>query len=142
MVAQGEHPYYTAYTDAAKLMAKTYGIDLKVTIPNWDLNTQNQYIDQAINEKPDLIILLPLDANAALQQFKKINGAGIPVIAAHICRRSGPEVLPGCGQDRTSGLPGANWQSSLPRSSATRVDTRSCRTILVGRPTSPAHTVT
>ena len=84
MVAQGEHPYYTAYTDAAKLMAKTYGINLKVTIPNWDLNTQNQYIDQAINEKPDLIILLPLDANAALQQYKKINEAGIPVIAAHM----------------------------------------------------------
>ena len=84
MVAQGEHPYYTAYNDAAKLMAKTYGINLKITIPNWDLNTQNQYIDQAINEKPDLIILLPLDANAALQQYKKINEAGIPVIAAHM----------------------------------------------------------
>ena len=84
MVAQGEHPYYTAYNDAAKLMAKTYGITLKITIPNWDLNTQNQYIDQAINEKPDLIILLPLDANAALQQYKKINEAGIPVIAAHM----------------------------------------------------------
>ncbi len=84
MVAQGEHPYYTAYNDAAKLMAKTYGIELKITIPNWDLNTQNQYIDQAINEKPDLIILLPLDAKAALQQYKKINEAGIPVIAAHM----------------------------------------------------------
>jgi ABC-type sugar transport system substrate-binding protein len=84
MVAQGEHPYYTAYNDAAKLMAKTYGIELKITIPNWDLNTQNQYIDQAINERPDLIILLPLDANAALQQYKKINEAGIPVIAAHM----------------------------------------------------------
>ncbi|MHB1439071.1 MAG: sugar ABC transporter substrate-binding protein, partial [Thiobacillus sp.] len=84
MVAQGEHPYYTAYTNAAKQMAEVYGIDLKITIPNWDLNTQNQYIDQAINEKPDLIILLPLDANAALQQFKKINEAGIPVIAAHM----------------------------------------------------------
>ncbi len=84
MVAQGEHPYYTAYNDAAKLMAKTYGIELKITVPNWDLNTQNQYIDQAINERPDLIILLPLDANAALQQYKKINEAGIPVIAAHM----------------------------------------------------------
>jgi hypothetical protein len=39
MVAQGEHPYYTAYTDAAKLMSKTHGINLKITIPNWDLNT-------------------------------------------------------------------------------------------------------
>lgn len=39
MVAPGEHPYYTAYADAAKLMAKTHGINLKITIPNWDLNT-------------------------------------------------------------------------------------------------------
>ena len=50
-------------------------------LPNWDLNTQNQYIDQAINEKPDMIILLPMDPNASLQQLKKINEAGIPVIA-------------------------------------------------------------
>jgi ABC-type sugar transport system substrate-binding protein len=84
MVAQGEHPYYTAYTNAAKEMAKVYGINLKITIPNWDLNTQNQYIDQAINERPDLIILLPLDANASLGQYRKINEAGIPVIAAHM----------------------------------------------------------
>lgn len=84
MVAQGEHPYYTAYTDAAKKMAEVYGINLKITIPNWDLNTQNQYIDQAINERPDLIIVLPLDAKASLQQFKKINEAGIPVVAAHM----------------------------------------------------------
>jgi ABC-type sugar transport system substrate-binding protein len=83
MIIHGEHPYYTAYNNAAMLMAKTYGITLKITIPNWDLNTQNQYIDQAINEKPDLIILLPLDAKAALQQYKKINEAGIPVFAAH-----------------------------------------------------------
>ncbi|MBN1836837.1 MAG: sugar ABC transporter substrate-binding protein [Spirochaetales bacterium] len=84
MVAQGEHPYYTAYTNAAKEMAKVYGINLKITVPNWDLNTQNQYIDQAINERPNLIILLPLDANASLGQYKKINEAGIPVIAAHM----------------------------------------------------------
>lgn len=84
MVGQGEHPYYTAYNNAAKKMAETYGIDLKITIPNWDINTQNQYVDQAINERPDLIIVLPLDPKVSVQQFKKINEAGIPVIAAHM----------------------------------------------------------
>ena len=142
MVAQGEHPYYTAYTDAAKLMAKTYGINLKVTIPNWDLNTQNQYIDQAINEKPDLIILLPLDANAALQQYKKINEAGIPVIAAHML--ASEEALKYCllwtGPD--SGPRAASCPSSWPRSWATGADTPSCRTTPAGRPTSRAATAT
>ena len=83
MVGHGEHPYYKAYNDAAKTVAELYGIELKIMLPNWDLNTQNQYIDQAINEKPDMIILLPMDPNASLQQLKKINEAGIPVIAAH-----------------------------------------------------------
>lgn len=84
MVGQGEHPYYTAYNNAAKAMAENYGIELKITIPNWDINTQNQYVDQAINERPDLIVVLPLDPKVSVQQFKKINEAGIPVIAAHM----------------------------------------------------------
>ncbi len=83
MVIHGEHPYYTAYASGAQMMAANYQMELKILWPNWDLNTQNQMIDQAINEKPDLIILLPLDVKAAVNQYKKINEAGIPVIAAH-----------------------------------------------------------
>ena len=83
MIIHGEHPYYTAYVAGAQAMAALYQMDLKVLWPNWDLNLQNQMIDQAINERPDLIILLPLDVNAAVQQLRRINQAGIPVIAAH-----------------------------------------------------------
>jgi len=81
LIIHGEHPYYTAYADGAKKVAEAYGMELKIMWPNWDLNTQNQMIDQAINEKPDLIVLLPLDAKATTQQYKKINEAGIPVIS-------------------------------------------------------------
>ena len=37
-------------------------------------------------EKPDLIIMSPIDAKASTEWFKKINEAGIPVIGSIPCR--------------------------------------------------------
>ncbi len=83
MIIHGEHAYYSAYVRGCQTIADVYGIDFTVLWPNWDLTTQNQMIDQAINEQPDMIILLPLDTEAGLIQCKKINEAGIPLIVAH-----------------------------------------------------------
>lgn len=83
MIVHGDHPWTTAYINGAKLAADAYGITLKTVSPNWDLNVQNQMIDQAINEKPDAIALIPIDAKAAVQQFKKIYDAGIPLVATN-----------------------------------------------------------
>lgn len=84
VIINGDHPYLTAYGNGARMAAKAYQIDLQIMSPNWDLNVQNQQIDQAINAKPDLIVLVPLDAKAALQQFRRINQAGIPLIASNM----------------------------------------------------------
>lgn len=84
VIINGDHPYLTAYGNGAKKIADAYKMDFKLMSPNWDLNVQNQQIDQAINSKPDLIILVPLDAKAAVQQFRKINQAGIPCIASNM----------------------------------------------------------
>lgn len=84
VVINGDHPYLTAYSNGAKKAAEALKMDIKVMSPNWDLNVQNQMIDQAINAKPDMIILVPLDAKAAVQQFRKINQAGIPCIASNM----------------------------------------------------------
>ncbi len=84
VIANGDHPYLTAYGTGAKKVADAYEMDFKLMSSNWDLDVQNQQIDQAINAKPDLIILVPLDAKAAVQKFRKINQAGIPVIASNM----------------------------------------------------------
>lgn len=84
VIINGDHPYLTAYGNGAKKIADAYKMDFKLMSPNWDLNVQNQQIDQAINSKPDMIILVPLDAKAAVQQFRKINQAGIPCIASNM----------------------------------------------------------
>ena len=51
--------------------------------PNWDQSTQDGYVDQAINEHPDAIVLIPISADHAEQQFKKITDAGIPAFCSN-----------------------------------------------------------
>ncbi len=80
MIVHGDHPWTTACTNGAQKVADAYSMDLKIQSPNWDLAVQNQMIDQAINERPDMILLIPLDAKTALQQARKINKAGIPLL--------------------------------------------------------------
>lgn len=53
------------------------------TIPNWDQSTQDGYVDQAINEAPDAIVVIPVSADHAAQQFKKITSAGIPAFCSN-----------------------------------------------------------
>jgi len=79
-IVHGDHPWTTACTTGAKKVADAYSMEFKPMSPNWDLAVQNQMIDQAINEKPDMILLIPLDAKTAPQQARKINQAGIPLI--------------------------------------------------------------
>jgi ABC-type sugar transport system substrate-binding protein len=79
MIVHGDHPWTTACILGAKKVADMYKWDFKALSPNWDLVKQNQLIDQAINERPDMILLIPLDAKAAVQQARKINAAGIPL---------------------------------------------------------------
>jgi len=78
-IVHGDHPWTTACSTGAKKIADAYKMDFKVLSPNWDLAVQNQMIDQAINEQPDAIFLIPLDAKTAPQQARKINETGIPL---------------------------------------------------------------
>jgi ABC-type sugar transport system substrate-binding protein len=100
-IINGDAPYLTALTRGAETAGEALGMTVDVQSPNWDLNVQNQLIDQAINAKPDLIILIPLDANAAVQQYRKINQAGVPVISAGVLpdAEAMQYVLTWCGAD-------------------------------------------
>lgn len=84
LIVHGDHPFTDAYARGAQLAADAYGMELTVMSPNWDLNVQNQLIDQAINARPDMIALLALDAKSAIQQYRKIYDAGIPLVATNM----------------------------------------------------------
>lgn len=80
MIVHGDHPWTTACATGAQKVADAYHMDLKILSPNWDVAVQNQMIDQSINERPDMLLVIPLDANTAPQQARKINKAGVPLI--------------------------------------------------------------
>ena len=80
MIQQSEHPYWTAVSNGAKTAAAAYKAKFELWNPNGDLNQQNQFIDKAIAEKVDFVLLAPLDAKAGVQQFKKLYDAKIPAM--------------------------------------------------------------
>ncbi|TVR31704.1 MAG: sugar ABC transporter substrate-binding protein [Spirochaetaceae bacterium] len=83
-IINGDHPYLTAYSTGMQKIADAYSMDLTVLSPNWDLAEQNQMLDEAINERPDMIILVPLDARVAIQQVRRVNRAGVPIILSNM----------------------------------------------------------
>jgi ribose transport system substrate-binding protein len=78
MIMHGDHPWTTACGNGAKKAAAALGMTIDIWSPNWDVNVQNQMIDQAINARPDAIAVIPINAESAVQQFRKINQSGIP----------------------------------------------------------------
>jgi len=83
IIVHGDHPWTTAYMNGAKKAAEALGMRIDLWSPNWDVNVQNRMIDQAINAKPDAIGVIPINAESAVQQFRKINQAGIPAFGTN-----------------------------------------------------------
>ncbi len=81
MIQQSEHPYWTAVSNGFTMACEAYKAECETWNPNGDLNQQNQFIDKAIAENADMVLLATLDAKASVQQFKKLYDAGIPAIA-------------------------------------------------------------
>ncbi len=83
MIRAGDHPYWTAFMNGFNAIAKEYNLKVKEFSSNWNQDLQAQQVDQAINDRPDIIILAPVDATACTPLFRKINRAGIPLIACN-----------------------------------------------------------
>lgn len=56
------------------------GVDVDVTITNFDAAEQASQVDQAIAQSPDAIVLWPADASAIVPSLRKIHEAGIPLV--------------------------------------------------------------
>lgn len=80
VIVTSRHPYWTAVGIGAKKVADAYGIEFKMLNSNEDINLQNKFINEAIEEQVDMIILASMDTKEAISQAQKINEAGIPLI--------------------------------------------------------------
>jgi len=79
-----DHPYQTAMARGMEKVANVYGIEVRYKVADNDINIQAQQVDQIINERPDLVIISPVDAKACVPLFRKLNETGIPVIAINL----------------------------------------------------------
>ena len=79
-----EHPYHTAYEAGMKETAAPFGIQLEFLHSGWDVAVQAQQVEDVIKSRPDLIILIPESASESVDCYRRINEAGIPVIASNL----------------------------------------------------------
>jgi len=82
-IVHGAHAWTTCFEEAFKTACEAVGMTCEIYDPNWDQSTQDGYVDQAINEQPDAIVVIPVSADHAAQQFKKITDAGIPAFCVN-----------------------------------------------------------
>ncbi len=80
----GRHPYNTAYERGMTETAEAFGIDVVFKYSDWDDEEQYLQVQEAIAEKPDMIILVPENSSSSTRWYKEINAAGIPVIASNL----------------------------------------------------------
>ncbi len=83
LLRAGDHPYWTAYLRGFNALAKAYGFRVKSFSGNWNIDLQSQQTDLAISERPDMIILAPVDTTACTPLLRRINKAGIPCITSN-----------------------------------------------------------
>lgn len=83
LLKAGDHPYWTAYVNGFRAVATAYGMKTKIFNSNWNMDLQAQQTDQALNERPDMIVFAPVDATACTPLLRRINRAGIPCITSN-----------------------------------------------------------
>ncbi len=79
----GNSPYMAEYRDNLKSKADRAGIELTVLESEWDDDLFDANVERAIGEKPDLILLNPENQSRSTEWYRRINGAGIPVVGGN-----------------------------------------------------------
>ncbi|KKL25874.1 hypothetical protein LCGC14_2400920, partial [marine sediment metagenome] len=85
------NPYTSAQARYTEEWAKKLGWDYVLYDGELDAKKNADYLDFAISENPDLIILMPIDSTAVSKGIKKAYDAGIPVIMEHMQANPGDE---------------------------------------------------
>lgn len=52
--------------------------------PDWDVEIQQLQIEEAVRDRPDMIIIIPENTDLSSHWYRDINSSGIPVIASNL----------------------------------------------------------
>ena len=76
------NPAYAAFRLAADRVAGESGVRTVHFVPSKpdDVDEQKAFVEQALAEKPDVIIFIPVDDVAMVEPVARLNAAGIPIV--------------------------------------------------------------
>lgn len=76
------NPAYEAFRIAADKVADTTGVKIQHYVPKQPDNVgeQKAMVEQALKDRPDAVIFIPVDDVAMIDSVKKLNDAKIPVV--------------------------------------------------------------
>lgn len=78
------NPYTAAQARYTEEWAEKLGWDYRLYDGELDAVKNANFLEDAINENPDLIILMPIDSAAVANGIHRANDAGIPIIMEHM----------------------------------------------------------
>ena len=76
------NPAYEAFRIAADRVARTAGARVTHFVPRKpdDVDEQQAMVEQVLNDRPDIVIFIPVDDVAMVNSVKKLNAASIPIV--------------------------------------------------------------
>ncbi|MDR5746793.1 sugar ABC transporter substrate-binding protein [Caballeronia sp. LZ029] len=75
--------YWALYAKGFEKEAAAQGLKLDVKVSNYDANEQATAVDQTLAQKPDVIVLIPVDSSAMVPSIRKIDQAKIPLVISN-----------------------------------------------------------
>ena len=86
-------PFYTSMECGARDAAKEFNVALTWTGPtDWDIAKQQPFIDAAVQNAPDGLIMAPTDARALISQVEELVQGGLPVLTVDVPLEEAVEV--------------------------------------------------
>lgn len=83
-IIDSSNDFWSSFIQGAEMAAKEYGVTLTMAAPNAETKYEEQgvLIEEAIEAKPDAVVLVPAHYTETQKYAKKIEDAGIPLILA------------------------------------------------------------
>jgi len=75
--------YCARHQNAFRALMAEHDVDLEVKITPYDAAIQATQVDQAISQKPGVLVVWPADASAIVPSLRKIKAAGIPLVVSN-----------------------------------------------------------
>lgn len=91
-------------TKYLQALVESAGGECKIYDPNNDSNTQADMVSQAMVEKPDVLVIKPIDQAAIVPVLQQVNEAGIPIITLDtgVIEDAGLDIMCTIQTDQTS----------------------------------------